>query len=127
MVTFLFVKNKLLSLIEGNDMYIVPSSGSNLLGGSMHALINGQPISTFYMLKMEGIYQRDDEVPAKLYAKGVRAGDVKYFDYNEDGDISDADRMNVGRKPFLILRWYYLQLLLQRFRFVIVRTIFGRW
>ena len=33
-----FVKNKLLSLIEGNDMYIVPSSGSNLLGGSMHAL-----------------------------------------------------------------------------------------
>jgi len=27
-----FVKNKLLSLIEGNDMYIVPSSGSNLLG-----------------------------------------------------------------------------------------------
>ncbi len=63
----------------------------------MHALINGQPISTFYMLKMEGIYQRDDEVPAKLYAKGVRAGDVKYFDYNEDGDISDADRMNVGK------------------------------
>ena len=57
-------------------MYVVPSSGSNLLGGSMHALINGQPISTFYMLKMEGIYQRDDEVPAKLYAKGVRAGDV---------------------------------------------------
>ena len=92
-----FVKNKLLSLIEGNDMYVVPSSGSNLLGGSMHALINGQPISTFYMLKMEGIYQRDDEVPAKLYAKGVRAGDVKYFDYNEDGDISDADRMNVGK------------------------------
>ena len=35
-----FVKNKLLSLIEGNDMYIVPSSGSNLLGGSIHALIN---------------------------------------------------------------------------------------
>ena len=34
-------------------MYVVPSSGSNLLGGSMHALINGEPISTFYMLKME--------------------------------------------------------------------------
>ena len=78
-------------------MYVVPSSGSNLLGGSMHALINGEPISTFYMLKMEGIYQRDDEVPAKLYAKGVRAGDVRYFDYNEDGDITDADRVNVGK------------------------------
>lgn len=92
-----FVKNKLLSLIENNDMYIVPSSGSNLLGGSMHALINGEPISTFYMLKMEGIYQRDEDVPQKLYAKGVRAGDVRYQDFNNDGDISDADRQNVGK------------------------------
>lgn len=92
-----FIKNKLLSLIEGNEMYIVPSSGSNLLGGSMHALINDQPISTFYMLKMEGIYQRDEDVPAKLYAKGVRAGDVKYQDISGDGDISDADRQNVGK------------------------------
>lgn len=92
-----FVQNKLLSLIEGNNMYIVPSSGSNLLGGSMHALINGEPISTFYMLKMEGIYQRDEDVPTKLYAKGVRGGDVKYEDINGDGDISDADRQNVGK------------------------------
>lgn len=92
-----FVSNKLLSLIDHVDRYAVPGSGSNLLGGSMHALINGQPISTFYMLKMEGIYQRDEDVPAKLYAKGVRAGDVKYEDLNDDGDISDADRQNVGK------------------------------
>ncbi len=92
-----FVKNKLLSLIENTDMYIVPSSGSNLLGGSMHALINGEPISTYYMLDMIGIYQRDSDVPEKLYAKGVRAGDVQYRDVNNDGDISDADRMNVGK------------------------------
>ena len=63
----------------------------------MHALIIGQPLSTYYMLRMDGIYQRDDEVPAKLYAKGVRAGDVRYYDYNGDGDISEADRMNVGK------------------------------
>lgn len=92
-----FVKNKLLSLIENTDMYIVPSSGSNLLGGSMHALINGEPISTYYMLEMLGIYQRDSDVPEKLYAKGVRAGDVRYRDVNNDGDISDADRLNVGK------------------------------
>lgn len=92
-----FVSNKLLSLIDDVDMYLVPGSGSNLLGGSMHALINGQPISTFYMLKMEGIYQRDSDVPAKLYAKGVRAGDIKYQDLDDDGDISDADRQNVGK------------------------------
>ena len=27
----------------------------------------------------------------------MRAGDVRYFDYNEDGDITDADRVNVGK------------------------------
>ena len=45
----------------------------------------------------DGIYQTDQEVPSKLYAKGVRAGDCKYFDYNNDGDITDDDRMYVGK------------------------------
>ena len=36
--------------------------------------------------------------PEKLYAKGVRAGDVKYFDVNKDGDIDyDNDRMITGK------------------------------
>ncbi|KAA6341284.1 TonB-dependent receptor SusC [termite gut metagenome] len=92
-----YVKNKLLSLIDGVDQYIVPSSGSNLLGGTMHILKNGEPVSSYYMLKMNGIYQYDEDVPAKLYAKGVRAGDVIYDDISGDGDISDADRQIVGK------------------------------
>lgn len=91
-----FVKNKLVKLIDGSDI-ILMGAANDKVGGSMHALIIGQPLSTYYMLRMDGIYQRDDEVPAKLYAKGVRAGDVRYFDYNNDGDISEADRMNVGK------------------------------
>lgn len=92
-----FVKNKIVSLIDNTDFLIVPSSGSNLFGGQMHALINGQPVSTWYMFQQTGIYQNDADVPSKLYAKGVRAGDVIYTDVNEDGDITDADRMNVGK------------------------------
>lgn len=92
-----FVQNKLLSLLDGQDMYILPSTGSNLIGGTMKALIVGQPISTFYMLVMDGIYQYDSEVPELLYAKGVRAGDVRYRDLNGDGDISEEDRMAVGK------------------------------
>ncbi|MDR2824686.1 MAG: SusC/RagA family TonB-linked outer membrane protein, partial [Prevotellaceae bacterium] len=91
-----FVQNKLLSLIDGQDMYVMPTGGTNL-GGAKFALINGKPITAYYMLKMNGIYQRDDEVPAKLYAKGVRAGDVKYDDVDKDGDISEADRQYVGK------------------------------
>lgn len=91
-----FVKNKLVKLIDGSDI-ILMGAANDKVGGNMHALIIGQPLSTYYMLRMDGIYQRDDEVPAKLYAKGVRAGDVRYYDYNGDGDISEADRMNVGK------------------------------
>ena len=92
-----FVQNKLLSLYENSNMYVVPSSGSNLLGGIQHALINGKPISAYYMYNMLGLYQEDKEVPATLFAKGVRAGDVRYEDVNGDGDITDADRKYVGK------------------------------
>ena len=92
-----FVKNKMVSLIDKTEFLTVPSSGSNLFGGQMHALITGQPVSTWYIFKQTGIYQTDAEVPSKLFAKGVRAGDVIYTDVNNDGDITDADRMNVGK------------------------------
>jgi len=36
-------------------------------------------------------------VPAKLFAKGVRAGDVQFEDVNGDGDVSEADRKDVGK------------------------------
>lgn len=29
----------------------------------------GKPVSAFYMLRQDGIYQTDQEVPSKLYAK----------------------------------------------------------
>jgi TonB-linked SusC/RagA family outer membrane protein len=92
-----YVKNELLSLIDDVDEYIVPASGSNLLGGTMHILKNGEAVSSWYMLKMLGIYQHDNEVPLKLYNRGVRAGDVIYEDITGDGDITDDDRQIVGK------------------------------
>lgn len=90
-----YTKNKLLSLDGVLDMKI--NGGGANTGKVMHALMVGKPVSTFYMLRQDGIYQTDQEVPSKLYAKGVRAGDCKYFDYNNDGDITDDDRMYVGK------------------------------
>ena len=94
-----FVKNRLLSLYDGADKFIIPASGSAVLAGGLgiHALINDKPISAFYLLKQTGIYQGDSEVPAKLFAKGVRAGDIIYEDINGDGDITAADRQYVGK------------------------------
>lgn len=92
-----FIKNRLVSLIDNTSFLTVPSSGSNLFGGQMHALITGQPVSTWFIYEQTGIYQDNADVPAALFAKGVRAGDVMYRDVNKDGDITDADRVNAGK------------------------------
>lgn len=88
-------RNRLISLLENTDIIVVEDS--NLYGGNKHALILGKPVSAWYMLRMDGIYQYDDEVPSILYNKGVRAGDVKYYDKDGDGDISDNDRIYCGK------------------------------
>jgi TonB-dependent starch-binding outer membrane protein SusC len=92
-----FIQNKLLALLPNVTLFPVPSSGSNLLGGIQHALIIDKPISAYYMYNMLGLYQNDKDVPAKLFAKGVRAGDVQYEDINGDGDVTDSDRKYVGK------------------------------
>jgi TonB-dependent starch-binding outer membrane protein SusC len=57
----------------------------------------GQPIGEFYMLKQQGIFQNDKEVFTSAYqGPGVRAGDVRYQDINNDGVIDQNDRQFVG-------------------------------
>ncbi|MFD1188683.1 SusC/RagA family TonB-linked outer membrane protein, partial [Pontibacter rugosus] len=65
--------------------------------GFVNRVAVGEAIGAFYLLEQEGIYQSDAEVPEKLFAKGIRAGDVKFRDINGDGDITTgADRTFVG-------------------------------
>ncbi len=92
---FSWGKNRLIKLLDDTDIIVI--SHSSLYGGNKHALIIDQPISTWYMLKSQGIYQRDEDVPEKLYKKGVRAGDVIYEDISGDGDINDDDRQICGK------------------------------
>jgi len=57
----------------------------------------GEPIGEFYMLKQEGIFQNAKEVFTHAYqGPGIRAGDVKYLDVNNDGVIDQNDRQYVG-------------------------------
>ena len=97
---FSWGKNSLVKLLDGTDIIIV--ADGQLYGGNKHALIVGQPISTWYMLKAKGIYQRDEDVPETLFAKGVRAGDMIYEDISgpdgkPDGMIDDYDRQICGK------------------------------
>lgn len=82
-----FIRNKILSLI-GNE---------NLLSvGNNRGLKVGEDIGSIWVYKMLGLYQDDKEIPQKLYDLGVRAGDIKYEDLNDDGVIDINDRQIVG-------------------------------
>lgn len=63
---------------------------------------NGQPVGSFYVLQVLGVFQTDDEITAYRNSKGqviqpgASAGDFKYQDTNDDGRIDDADRVFAG-------------------------------
>ena len=77
-----FVKNRLTSLTDDDDI---------LTTDDYHALKVGEEVGSFYLIKMLGIYQTDEEVPETLYKEGVRAGDIRYEDVNRDGRIDTVN------------------------------------
>jgi len=85
-INFSVIKNKLTSLLGDDPL---------LIGGN-HVLQVGEEVGSFYIYKQLGIYQDDSEVPQKLYDTGIRAGDVKYEDVNNDEVIDVNDRQIIG-------------------------------
>ena len=79
-------KNKLTQLV-GDDTIDI---------GSNHALKVGEEVGSYYLLRWDGIYQYDGEVPSGEYGMGVRAGDMKYYDKDGNGLVNDSDRVLVG-------------------------------
>ncbi|MDD6363821.1 MAG: TonB-dependent receptor [Bacteroidales bacterium] len=57
----------------------------------------GYPIGSFFVYKMEGIFQDDFEIMTSPYqGKGVAPGDVKYADVYADNVIDEKDRTFMG-------------------------------
>ena len=62
----------------------------------------GKPLNSFYLIKTDGIFQSDEEAAnyknkdGKPIQPGAQAGDLKFVDYNGDGEISDEDRQYMG-------------------------------
>lgn len=90
-------RNKLTELL-GDDKPI--SIGAN------RALQVGKEVGAFYLFIMDGIYQYDGEVPAEQYAQGIRAGDVKWRDVDDNNLINDNDRQVIGSSnPYFSGGW----------------------
>ncbi|RZJ89592.1 MAG: TonB-dependent receptor [Chryseobacterium sp.] len=108
-------KNKILSLGSGvrpgQDSYLVQSGG---IGGFDFIAKVGSSVGTYYGYVTEGRYEISDfnyntatqvytlkaDVPSSsaiaLGAKAVQPGDLKLKDLNGDGQITDADRTELG-------------------------------
>lgn len=90
-----YLKNKIKKFGEGQDRYVTALTQS----------IVGHTIGDWYLVKTDGIFHTAEEAAAYKTADGKpitingvipQAGDVKYVDYNGDGQITDADKQYCG-------------------------------
>ena len=90
-----------------NNVYEVNNGTGYLEGGgfgvgqpAMTRMEVGQPLGYFYGYKTAGIFQNQAEVDAhpSQAALGAEAqpGDIRFVDVNGDGEITTADRTNLG-------------------------------
>jgi TonB-linked SusC/RagA family outer membrane protein len=57
----------------------------------------GQPVGAFYLLQQDGIFQNEQQVfVSPFQGTGIKPGDVKFKDLNDDGVIDGKDRTFVG-------------------------------
>lgn len=86
------VKNRVEDLGYGQTTYLTSTSLSEI----------GEPLGMWYMYRMLGIFQSQEEINNYVNADGkviqpnALPGDIKYHDYNGDGQISSEDRQIVG-------------------------------
>lgn len=99
-------KNRVLSL--SNDNQTIPGVG--LKYGTAHfpnGTRVGGPIGGYYILKTDGIFQSDAEAEDYTWTDpktgktqrvqpAAQAGDIKFVDKNNDGQINDDDRYEMG-------------------------------
>ena len=61
----------------------------------------GHPLFSYYLIKTDGIFQSDTEAQAytkdgEMIQPNAVAGDIKFVDYNDDGEIDSDDKQFCG-------------------------------
>ena len=87
-----YLKNKIVELGYGRKEFTQWNTKS----------IVGQPIGEWYLIKTDGLFRSDAEVQGHTNSGGTliqpnaKPGDVKFIDFNDDGQITEADRQHIG-------------------------------
>ncbi len=94
-----FNQNKVVALNGGQA---IPGGSIGAAQGFTTYTSNGQPVGSFYVLDVIGVFNSGAEVNAYQSSEGTviqptaKPGDFKYRDKNDDGRIDDLDRVFAG-------------------------------
>jgi len=96
------IKNKVLEMGTGTQQIFGGQPTHH--GASTTVTQAGGSVSSFFLLKDEGIFNTQEEVNAyakdgKLIQPNAKPGDIKFLDANGDGQINNKDLVNMG-SPF---------------------------
>ena len=92
------VKNKVTSLGEGTTTIVNLVNNAYNFGTFTRTAV-GESMSSFFGYVTDGIFQNSNEVSAHALQPGAAPGDIRFKDINEDGVITDDDRVIIG-DPF---------------------------
>jgi TonB-linked SusC/RagA family outer membrane protein len=89
---------------NSNTVVAIGNGGQDIFAGpfGVSRTAVGEPVGEFYLKKMAGIFQSQEEIDSYTNSEGkviqpnAKPGDVRYADLNDDGLISDQDRYNAG-------------------------------
>ena len=90
--TFTTYKNEITKLADGNTFY---ETGGSRIGNFVRNAI-GQPVGSFFGYQVTGLFQDTVDVARSPKQEGAGVGRFKYQDTNNDGKISDSDRVYFG-------------------------------
>lgn len=88
-----YIKNEILELGYGRKYFTQWDTQSHV----------GRPIGEWYLIKTDGIFRTQEEVlnhvnsAGQLIQPDAQPGDIRYVDFNDDGNITDADRQYAGQ------------------------------
>lgn len=92
-----------------NEVTAINNEEGRLFGASVSTSMNnvamaqvGKPIAFFWGYETAGIFQSQEEIDAHVSSDGTviqpnaRPGDLIFVDHNDDGQITDEDRVKIG-------------------------------
>lgn len=84
--------------LNRNEVTALPGELDELMIGQNKLKI-GEAVDNFWLLKNEGIYNSESDIPAGLTINGVdfAVGDARWVDQNNDLDINEDDKVFSGR------------------------------